>query len=74
MPESKDDRVQPPRLPGDLIVRLVEAHGRGVTHLPICHAADVLPLLQGGDREFAAASTLLDGGRVFYPEGGPDVA
>ena len=59
----------PPRLPGDLIVRLVEAHQRGNLHLPICHVADVEPLLAGNDREFAAAKVLIDGGRVFDPEG-----
>lgn len=63
----------PPRLPGELVVRLVEAFQRNWPHLkpPICHADDVLPLLQGGDREFAAASTLLDADRVFYPNGRP---
>lgn len=60
----------PPRLPGDLIVRLVEAHQRGNLHLPICHVDDVKPLLHSSDdREFAAAKALIDGGRVFDPEG-----
>lgn len=59
----------PPRLPADLIVRLVEAHQRGNLHLPICHVDDVEPMLLGGDREYGAAQTLIDGGRVFDPEG-----
>lgn len=63
-----DTRAQPPRLPGDLIVRLVEAHHRGSARsLPMCHAADVLPLLEGDDRQYAAAAQLLDAGKVFYP-------
>jgi hypothetical protein len=65
-----DQRAQPPRLPGELIVRLVEAYGRRNQRLPMLHADDVLPLLHGGDREFAAASALLEAERVFYPEGG----
>ena len=61
--------ARPPRLAGDLIVRLVEAHQRGSTHLPFCHIDDVQPLLHGDDREYAAAATLLDAGKVFYPPG-----
>ncbi|WP_148310138.1 hypothetical protein [Nocardia otitidiscaviarum] len=64
-----DRRVQPPRLPARLIVQLVEAHQHGSLHLPMFHADDVLPLLDGGDREIAAASVLLEANRVFYPEG-----
>ncbi|WP_280413169.1 hypothetical protein [Nocardia asiatica] len=59
----------PPRLPGELVVRLVEAYQRNYNHLPLLHADDVLPLLLGGDREFAAAETLLNADRVYYPEG-----
>ncbi|MEV0247519.1 hypothetical protein AB0H76_13080 [Nocardia sp. NPDC050712] len=62
-----DRRVRPPRLPGALIVQLVEAHQRGALHLPIFHAEDVLPLLDGHDREIAAAAVLLEANRVFYP-------
>ncbi|MGW2666077.1 hypothetical protein ACWCW7_34420 [Nocardia tengchongensis] len=66
---SVDRRTPPPRLPGDLIVRLVEAHGRGsLKYLPVFHAGDVLPLLDQGEREIAAAALLLDANRVFYPE------
>ncbi|MEU6583959.1 hypothetical protein [Nocardia sp. NPDC046763] len=61
-------RTPPPRLPGELIVRLVEAHKRGNLHLPMFHADDVLPLLDGDEREIAAAAVLLDANRVFYPE------
>lgn len=59
----------PPRLPGELIVRLVAAYQRHFRHLPLLHAEDVLPLLRGDDKEFATASTLLDADRVYYPEG-----
>ncbi|MDE1673772.1 hypothetical protein [Nocardia gipuzkoensis] len=59
----------PPRLPGELIVRLVEAYQRHYRHLPLLHADDVLPLLHGGDREYVAAETLLNADRVYYPEG-----
>lgn len=63
-----ETRALPPRLPGELIVRLVEAHHRGsLAALPLCRAADVLPLLDGNDREVAAAATLIDANRVFYP-------
>ncbi|UGT41087.1 hypothetical protein LTV02_34900 [Nocardia yamanashiensis] len=64
---SPDHRTPPPRLPGDLIVRLVEAHQHGSLHLPVFHADDVLPLLDGSDREIAAAAVLLAENRVFYP-------
>lgn len=64
-----DGRAEPPRLPGELIVRLVEAHFRGSAHLPMCHADDVLPLLRGDDREYRAAAALLEAGKVFYPLG-----
>ena len=68
---SADRRTPPPRLPGELIVRLVSAHGRGsLKYLPVFHASDVLPLLDQGEREIAAAVVLLDAGRVFYPEAG----
>lgn len=50
-------------------MRLVEAHLRGALHLPVFHAADVMPLLGGGDREYAVAAKLLDAGRVFFPAG-----
>ncbi|MGW4244026.1 hypothetical protein [Nocardia sp. NPDC004722] len=66
---APDPRAKPPRLPADLIVRLVEAHTRGSLHLPMFHADDVLPLLEGTDREYAAAALLLDKGKVFYPLG-----
>jgi hypothetical protein len=63
--------AHPPHLPGDLIARLVEAHGRGsLAALPLCRAADVLPLLDGDDRQIAAAATLIEANRVFYPKGG----
>lgn len=61
--------AQPPRLPALLIVQLVEAHQHGSSHLPMFHAADVLPLLDGSEREIAAATALLEANRVFYPEG-----
>lgn len=68
---SADRRTPPPRLPGELIVRLVEAHGRGsLRYLPVFHAEDVLPLLEGDDREFATATRLLEADRVFYLESG----
>ncbi|WP_194818818.1 hypothetical protein [Nocardia sp. XZ_19_385] len=66
---APDPRVRPPRLPGSLIVGLVEAHQRGALHLPIFHAEDVLPLLDGDDREIAAAAVLLEAQRLFYPGG-----
>jgi hypothetical protein len=50
-------------------VRLVEAYQRHYKHLPLLHAHDVLPLLSGNDREFAAAEALLNADRVYYPEG-----
>lgn len=62
------EQATPPRLPGQLIVQLVGAYQRNFQHLPMLHAADVLPLLHGDDREFAAASALLDAGRVFHPK------
>ncbi|MGX1806277.1 hypothetical protein ACWIGI_11225 [Nocardia sp. NPDC055321] len=65
-----DARTPPPRMPGELIVQLVEAFNRGPSRvLPMCHALDVLPLLQGDDREYAVATQLLNAGRVFYPIG-----
>lgn len=65
--------TQPPAVPGSLIVAVVEAIQRNWPDRPppIFRAADVLPLLAGGDREYAAASTLLDVNRVHYPEGKP---
>ncbi|MEU1550258.1 hypothetical protein [Nocardia sp. NPDC005745] len=59
----------PPRLPGEFVVRLVEAYQRHYQHLPLLHADDVLPLLRGDDREYAAAEALLNADRVYYPEG-----
>lgn len=64
-----DQRAQPPRLPGSQIVQVVETYRRRFTHLPMFHADDVLPLLHGDDREYAAAEALLNAGRVFYPPG-----
>lgn len=57
----------PPRLPADLIVRLVDTFQRRGWGLPMCHAADVLPMLDRTEREIAAAAALIDAGRVFYP-------
>ncbi|MEU8901158.1 hypothetical protein AB0C65_35195 [Nocardia sp. NPDC048505] len=65
---APDRRVSPPRLPRSLIVGLIEAHQRGALHLPIFHAGDVLPLLDGDEREIAAAAVILAADRVFYPE------
>ncbi|GAB0108693.1 hypothetical protein JMUB6875_77310 [Nocardia sp. JMUB6875] len=66
--DDADRRAKPPRLPGDLIVRLVEAHSRNsLRHLPMCHADDVLPLLKGNDREYDAAVKLLDAAKLFHP-------
>ncbi|MGY4098466.1 hypothetical protein ACW2Q0_02700 [Nocardia sp. R16R-3T] len=55
-------------------MEVVEAFQRNWPHLrpPIFRAADVLPLLHGDDREFAAASALIDSGRVHYPDGAPE--
>lgn len=65
--------VPPPRMLGREIVGVVEAYGRQFPDvLPMFHAADVLPLLEADDRAFAAASTLLDAERVYYPEGTPE--
>lgn len=51
-----------------MIVGVVEAYTRNFPSvgLPMFHADDVLPLLEGADREFAAAVALLDAGRVFF--------
>lgn len=57
----------PPRLPADLIVRLVATFTRHHWPLPMCHAADVLPMLDGTEFEIAAAAALIEAGRVFYP-------
>ncbi|WP_433621624.1 hypothetical protein [Nocardia sp. CA-120079] len=63
--------VAPPPNDGHTIVRVVEAFARNWPHLkpPNFRAADVLPLLHGDDREYAAASALLEAGRVWYPDG-----
>jgi len=59
--------AQPPRLPADLIVRLVDTFTRRGWKLPMCHAADVMPMFDHGtERERAAAAKLIDAGRVFY--------
>ncbi|WP_280187358.1 MULTISPECIES: hypothetical protein [Nocardia] len=59
---------------GSVIVGVVEAYARNWPGKlpPLFRSADVLPLLHGDDREFAAASTLLDADRVHYPEGAPE--
>lgn len=58
---------------GREIVGVVEAYGRQFPDvLPMFHATGVLPLLEADDRAFAAASTLLDAERVYYPEGTPE--
>jgi hypothetical protein len=60
----------PPRLSGELITQLVAAHGRGsLAALPLCHSADVLPMLDGDESQIAAAATLIDADRVYYPKG-----
>ncbi|MEV4241185.1 MULTISPECIES: hypothetical protein [unclassified Nocardia] len=73
MPDPNES-VSPPACKGKTIVEVVEAFQRNWPHLkpPIFRAADVLPLLQGNDREFAAASLLIDGGRVHYPDRAPE--
>ncbi|WP_280320101.1 hypothetical protein [Nocardia wallacei] len=58
----------PPRLPADLIVRLVATYTRHHWPLPICHADDVLPMLDRTEPEIAAAAALIEAGKVFYPE------
>lgn len=65
----------PARYPVALIVGVVGAYGRHWPEVrpPLFHAADVVPMLAGGDLEYEVASTLLDAGRVFYPpESVPD--
>ena len=61
-------RASPPKLPKDLIVRLVEAYEHGsLSSLPLVRAEDALPLLDGSDREVAAASALITADRLYYP-------
>lgn len=57
----------PPRLDAGLIVRLVATFKRHGWAPPLCHADDVLPMLDGTEPEIAAAAALIDAGRVFYP-------
>ncbi|MGY1946681.1 hypothetical protein [Nocardia asiatica] len=61
----------PPPNDARTIVGVVEAYERHWPHLkpPMFRSVDVLPLLQGDDREYNAAVKLLDAGRVHYPEG-----
>ncbi|WP_109527172.1 MULTISPECIES: hypothetical protein [Nocardia] len=63
--------VSPPPNDGQTIVGVVEYWARRWPDKkpPMFRAADVLPLLHGDDREYAAAVTLLDSGRVHYAEG-----
>lgn len=65
--------TQPPAVPGPLIVAVVEAIQRNWPRLrpPLFRAADVLPFLQGDDRSYAVAASLIDADRVHYPEGQP---
>ena len=63
-----DPRAQPPRPPADLIVRLVDTFSRHGWPLPMLHAGDVLPMLDGTEREIAAAAAFIEAGRVFYPQ------
>jgi hypothetical protein len=63
-----DPRPRPPRLTADHITRLVEAYQRHGWRLPMLHADDVVPMLDGSDREIAAASALIEDNRVFYPQ------
>lgn len=73
---SASEQVGPPRMPADLIVAIVGAYQRRFPHLapPLFHADDVLPMLAGNDKEFQAASTLLEAYRVFYPAGSEGAA
>ncbi|MFE7744467.1 hypothetical protein [Nocardia sp. NPDC057455] len=61
----------PPPNDAKTITGVVEAYARHWPHLkpPMFRAADVLPMLQGDDRAYAAACVLLDAGRVHYEEG-----
>ncbi|MBF6289296.1 hypothetical protein [Nocardia cyriacigeorgica] len=67
-------QAAPMRCAGPVIVGVVEAYARNWPTMPppLFRSADVLPLLHGDDREFTAASTLLDAERVHYPEGTPE--
>lgn len=58
----------PPRLDADLIVKLVDVFQRNGWKPPLCHADDVLPMLEGTEQHIAAAAALIDAGRVFYPK------
>ncbi|WP_157119777.1 hypothetical protein [Nocardia xishanensis] len=63
--------VTPPPCNGAVIVGVVEAFARHWPHLkpPMFRADDVLPLLAGNDREYNAASALLEAERVHYQPG-----
>lgn len=63
--------IRPASLAPQHIVGVVEAYRRHWPHLslPLFRAEDVLPLLEGDDRDIDAAIALLDAGRVHYRPG-----
>ena len=60
--------VEPPPVDGQIIVGVVEYYARKWPDKtpPMFRSVDVLPLLQGNDREYEAAMKLLDLGCVHY--------